>query len=55
VLDGLQDAGLFTDDCLVVELPARKTYSDTPGAQDRLERPGAVIRIYPIGAEDAQR
>jgi len=49
VLDGLQDAGLFVDDCLVVELLARKTYPDTPGAADRLDRPGAVIRIYPIG------
>lgn len=49
VLDGLQDAELFTDDCLVVELTGRKVYPDTPGAPDRLQRPGAVIRIYPIG------
>ena len=49
VLDGLQDAELFADDCLVVELTARKCYPTTPGAVDRLDRPGAVIRIYPIG------
>lgn len=49
VLDGLQDAGLFVDDCLVVELTGRKVYPDTPGVPDRLDRPGAVIRVYPIG------
>lgn len=48
VLDGLQDAGLFVDDCLVVELVGRKVYVDTPGAPDRLDRPGALIRLYPI-------
>lgn len=50
VLDGLTESAVFGDDSQVVELTARKCYPDTPGAQDRLERPGAVIRIYPIGA-----
>ena len=50
VLDGLTESGVFGDDSQVVELTARKAYPDTPGAVDRLDRPGAVIRIYPIGA-----
>lgn len=57
VLDSLQKgkpsapgAGVMKTDAQVVELISRKTYPDTPGAQDRLDRPGAVIRIYPIGA-----
>jgi Holliday junction resolvase RusA-like endonuclease len=48
VLDGLQDSGLIRDDAQVVELVARKCYPDSP-CPDRLDRPGAVIRIYPIG------
>jgi Holliday junction resolvase RusA-like endonuclease len=48
VLDGLQDSGLIADDAQVVELVARKCYPDSP-CPDRLDRPGAVIRIYPIG------
>lgn len=47
-LDGLTDSGLWLDDGLVVELTARKAYPDTPGCPDRLDRPGALIRIYPI-------
>lgn len=57
VLDSLQNgtpstpgAGTFKTDAQVVELVSRKVYPDTPGAVDRLDRPGAVIRIYPIGA-----
>jgi crossover junction endodeoxyribonuclease RusA len=56
VLDSLQKgkpsapgAGVMKTDAQVVELIARKCYPDTPGAQDRLDRPGAVIRIFPIG------
>ena len=59
VLDSLQTgkastpgAGTVKTDAQVVELTARKCYSDTPGATDRLERPGCVIRLYPIGQED---
>jgi Holliday junction resolvase RusA-like endonuclease len=48
VLDGLQDSGVIGDDAQVVELVARKCYPDSP-CPDRLDRPGAVIRIYPIG------
>lgn len=50
VLDGLTESKVYGDDSQVVELTARKTYPDTPGASDRLDRPGALIRIYPIGA-----
>lgn len=50
ILDGLQDAGLYADDAQVVELTVRKCYPHTPGVPDRLDRPGATIRIYPIGA-----
>jgi len=49
VLDGLTLSKVFGDDSQVVELTARKCYPDTPGAPDRLPRPGALIRIYPIG------
>lgn len=48
VLDGLADAGLYGNDIQVVELMSRKCYPDTPRCPDRLPRPGAVIRIYPI-------
>jgi len=58
VLDSLQKgkpstpgAGTVKTDAQVVELIARKCYADTPGAQDRLERPGCVIRLYPIGQD----
>jgi Holliday junction resolvase RusA-like endonuclease len=49
VLDALESSGVIGNDAQVVELIARKCYPTTPGAQDRLDRPGAVIRIYPIG------
>jgi Holliday junction resolvase RusA-like endonuclease len=49
LLDGLEDAGLYGNDSQVVDLHAVKAYPDTPGATDRLDRPGAVIRIFPIG------
>jgi Holliday junction resolvase RusA-like endonuclease len=49
VLDGLTESKVYGDDSQVVELTARKTYPDTPGATDRLDRPGCVIRLYPIG------
>lgn len=52
ILDALQSAGVLVDDAQVVELTARKAYVDpaeTPGS-DVLPYPGAVIRLYPIGA-----
>lgn len=49
VLDGLTESKVYGDDSQVVELTARKAYPDTPGATDRLDRPGCVIRLYPIG------
>lgn len=49
VLDALETSGLLENDAQVVELTARKCYPNTPGAADRLDQPGAVIRIYPIG------
>lgn len=52
ILDGFQDARVFGDDAQVVELIARKTYPDTPGCPDRLDRPGACIRLYTIGDDD---
>lgn len=48
VLDGLQDSQVFTDDSQVCELIARKAYVDTPGCPDRMDRPGAVIRLWVI-------
>jgi len=49
VLDGLTDSQVYGDDSQVVELLARKTYPDSPGALDRLDQPGCIIRLYPIG------
>ena len=44
-LDGLVDGGLLVDDCLVVELFARKRYCGIG------EEPGAVVRIRPLITE----
>lgn len=48
ILDGLEDAEVYGNDAQVVELTARKVYPDTPHALDALDRPGAVIRLYPV-------
>lgn len=48
ILDALEDAKLIENDAQVVELTARKCYPDTPGCPDQLDRPGALIRIYPL-------
>ena len=45
ILDALTDSGLITDDALVIDERCVKTYPDSPGILDRLDRPGAVIRI----------
>ena len=45
VLDALDDAGLYGDDSQIVMAGVAKAYPDTPGAVDRLPRPGVVIRI----------
>lgn len=50
ILDALQDAGMYADDAQVVQLAVTKCYPHTPNVPDQLERPGATIRIYPIGA-----
>lgn len=44
-LDALTDSGLIGDDSQIVMGSYTKTYPDTPGAPDRLDRPGAIIRI----------
>jgi Holliday junction resolvase RusA-like endonuclease len=48
VLDSLTDSGVIGDDAQICRLTATKCYPDTPGVPDRLDRPGAVIRIGPI-------
>jgi Holliday junction resolvase RusA-like endonuclease len=59
ILDGLTvpkakpHLGVLADDAIVCELVVRKWYPDSPGATDALDRPGAVIRLYPIGNDDA--
>lgn len=51
ILDALEDSGLLVDDAQIVELIARKTYAHGPIVlPDALDRPGARIRVYPIGA-----
>lgn len=54
LLDGLAQGGVFTDDAQVCGLHAWKRYPDSPAVpwidpRDHLDRPGVVIRIYPIG------
>ena len=48
LLDGLCDkpAALFADDAQICHLDVWKSYPDTPGCPDRLDQPGAVIRVY---------
>ena len=50
ILDALEDAGTYGNDAQVVELITRKTYADGPGVlPDALTRPGARIRLFPVG------
>jgi Holliday junction resolvase RusA-like endonuclease len=44
-LDALQQGGLIADDAQVIHVDAWTCYPDTPGAPDRLDRPGALLRI----------
>lgn len=46
-LDALQDAKVLPDDCIVVELTARKAYAGT-AVPMALEYPGIRARIYPL-------
>jgi len=55
LLDGLADAGVYGNDAQVCGLMTWKRYPDSPSVpwidrRDHLDRPGVVIRIYPIGA-----
>lgn len=52
VLDGLEDSELYSNDSQVVHLTATKCYPDTPGAVDRLPRPGVIIRIEALTSRD---
>lgn len=48
VLDALTYAELIGDDSQVVHTENWECYPDTPGCPDRLDRPGATIRIETI-------
>jgi Holliday junction resolvase RusA-like endonuclease len=48
ILDGLTMSQLYGDDSQVCRLTITKCYPDTPGVVDRLDHPGAVIRVGPI-------
>jgi Holliday junction resolvase RusA-like endonuclease len=51
VLDALVDAGLLVDDAQVVEVVSRKSFprpESHPYAADVLDRPGLLVRIYPL-------
>jgi Holliday junction resolvase RusA-like endonuclease len=55
LLDGLASSGVFGNDAQVCGLTVWKRYPDSPSVPwidraDHLDRPGVVIRIYPIGA-----
>jgi hypothetical protein len=54
LLDGLAEEGVYGNDAQVCGLHVWKRYPDSPScpwidARDHLDRPGVVIRIYPIG------
>lgn len=48
VLDGLTTGGLFADDSVICHAETWKCYPDSPGIPDRMDRPGALIRIEPM-------
>lgn len=48
ILDGLTMSQLYGDDSQVCRLLITKCYPDTPGVVDRLDHPGAVVRVGPI-------
>lgn len=55
LLDALAESRVFGNDAQVCGLNAWKRYPDSPSVpwidrRDHLDRPGVVIRIYPIGA-----
>jgi Holliday junction resolvase RusA-like endonuclease len=55
LLDGLAEAGVYGNDAQVCGLMSWKRYPDSPACQwidprDHLDRPGVVIRVYPVGA-----
>lgn len=55
LLDGLAQAGVYGNDAQVCGVHVWKRYPDSPSVPwidraDHLDRPGVVIRIYPIGA-----
>lgn len=45
-LDALTDAGAFKDDSQVIDVHARKRYTDDPDTELRV--PGAVIRVWRV-------
>lgn len=51
ILDGLTMSKLYGDDSQVCRLTITKCYPDTPGVPDRLDHPGAVIRVGSIDDE----
>lgn len=46
--DALTESGLINDDSQICHWEAWQAYPDTPGCPDRLDRPGALIRIEPM-------
>lgn len=48
LLDALQDAQVLPDDCIVIDLHARKAYVGCPSTADALGHPGVVVRLFPI-------
>lgn len=51
-LDAIVDAGVMRDDSQIVELTARKVYPEE--GIDALRVPGAVIRVFGLGAAGAE-
>jgi crossover junction endodeoxyribonuclease RusA len=48
ILDALQDAAVIRDDAQVIQLHTTKLYPDSPQTQDRLDKPGAIIRLWEL-------
>lgn len=49
--DALADSKVFVNDAQICDLRVIKVYPDTPGPWEKLDHPGAVVRIGPIDDE----
>lgn len=55
VEDSLTSAGVYRDDAQIVRLIAHECYPDSPGKWSRLDRPGLIIHLDPVGVFEAEQ